>query len=101
MVAFVIEKGYIPPGDVLGNVPLDCISLARFPGNPATKTYDTTLPDFHSLMAFGLGTVTGPSTELGDEKIGFPVTMSEFVRGSSKQTTVMCVSSLFLFISFR
>jgi hypothetical protein len=87
--ALIIAKAYIPPGDTAGDLLLDALNVAPFPGNPASDDYDVALPDFLWPLIFGLGTVSGPCGELPEGKASFPVTMSEYVRGSVKQSSVL------------
>lgn len=95
-VTIVVAKGYIPAGDVAGDLLLDALHIAPFPGNTSESViYDRQLPDFHWPLLFGLGTVSGLSTELSNGQVSLPVSMTEFVRGSIKSSTV-----LYAFISF-
>jgi hypothetical protein len=98
-VALIVAKGYIPPGDVTGDLLLDALHFAPFPGDPSSLDYDSTLPHFLWPLIFGLGTVSGPSKELADQNYSFPISLSEYVRGSLKQSSisyVMSFSSLFI-----
>lgn len=89
-VAVVVAKGYVPAGDVAGDLLLDALYIAPFPGNPADRqTYDNSLPDFHWPLLFGLGTVSGASTEMPNGQVSFPVSLSDYVRGTVKASTVL------------
>lgn len=98
-VAFVIAKGFIPPSNVPGDLLLDAMHVAPFPGNPAGDNYDDCLPDFHWPLLFGVGNVSGPSNVLGNHQVAFPVTLSEYVRGSPRQSSVQSVFPFFTSIS--
>lgn len=101
-VAIVVAKGYVPPGDVAGDLLLDALYIAPFPGDPTGDSveYDRSLPDFHWPLLFGLGSVSGASTELPNGQVTFPVTTSEYVRGSTKSSTLSYALCLFVLILF-
>jgi hypothetical protein len=88
-LAFVIAKSYIPAGDVPGDLLLDALYIAPFPGDPGDREeYDNALPDFRWPVIFGLGTVAGSSDDEPDGQVSFPVAVSEYVRGSMKSSTI-------------
>jgi hypothetical protein len=87
-VAFVVAKGFVPAPDVPGDVLLEALHVAPFPGNPASVNYDDALPDFEWPLIFGLGNVSGPSSELANRKVVFPVTCSDFIRGATQESTI-------------
>jgi hypothetical protein len=87
-VALVIAKGFIPAPDVPGDLLLDAIHVAPFPGNPAGENYDATLPTFMCPLIFGIGNVCGSSTQLPEHKVAFPISLSEYVRGSTRPSTI-------------
>jgi len=78
-VAIVIVKGYVPPGDIAGDLLLESsvarCDMASFPGNTTGNAagYDGKLPDFHWPLIFGLGTVSGTSSKLPNGQVSFPV----------------------------
>ena len=98
-LAIVIAKGYVPPGDVAGDLLLDTLYIAPFPRNSDEDTagYNRKLPDFHWPLLFGLGTVSGSSSELLNGQVSFPVSTSECVRGSPMSSTLLCVHYFFFF----
>ena len=89
----MIAKGYVPPGDVAGDLLLDALYIAPFPGNTTGDAagYNGKLPDFHWPLLFGLGSVSGASSELPNGQVSFPVSTSEFVHGGSKSSTLLDV----------
>jgi hypothetical protein len=89
-VAIVIAKGYVPPPDVAGDLLLDTLYIASFPGDLTVDEYDQTLPDFHwpLLFGLGLGSVSGASSELPNGQVCFPVRTSEYVRGTTRSSTL-------------
>jgi hypothetical protein len=97
-VVFVVAKAYIPAGDVPGDLLLEALHVAPFPGNQSEDGFDRTLPDFQWPLTFCLGTVTGASTDLPNGQISFPVSTSDYVRGSTKSTTLLYARSVFYFI---
>ena len=98
-VALVIAKGYVPPGDVAGDLLLDAIHVAPLPasGDPNDEDFPQTLPNFEWPLIFALGSVSGASATLPEGQVSFPVSASEFVRSSTKSTTLLC--ALFYFYS--
>ena len=89
----------MPPGDVAGDLLLDTLYIAPFPRNSDEDTagYNRKLPDFHWPLLFGLGTVSGSSSELLNGQVSFPVSTSECVRGSPMSSTLLCVHYFFFF----
>ena len=89
-VAIVVAKGYVPTGDIAGDLLLDALHIAPFPGNASDpQIYDRMLPDFHWPLLFGLGSVSGPITKLPNDQVSIPVLLGEFVRGSIKSSIVL------------
>lgn len=109
-VALVIAKGYIPAGDVPGDVLLDAVRLAPFPGDvslihdddylthsniapfpgdPSLDDYDDYLPEFFLPLIFGVGSVSGSHTDLLNGQVCFPVLVAEYVRGCIRQSTIL------------
>jgi hypothetical protein len=89
-VSIVIVKGYVPPSDVAGDLLLNALYIAPFPGNPSGDSieYNRTLPDFHWHLLFGLGSVSGASTELPNGQVFFPVTTLKYVCGTTRSSTL-------------
>lgn len=98
-VALVITKGYVPPGDVAGDLLLDAIHIAPLPANSDLNDEDfpQTLPNFEWPLIFAFGSVSGTSTTLPKGQVSFPVSASEFVHSSTKSMTLLC--ALFYFCS--
>lgn len=99
-VAIVVAKGHIPAPDVAGDLLFDAMDFAPFPGDPSAPDYDKTLPDLPWPWIFGLGDVSGPSNELPNGQVTFPVTASDYVRGTSKQSTILYVLNYIPLFSF-
>jgi hypothetical protein len=91
--AFIIAKGFVPPANVGGEILLDAMHVAACPGNPADDNYRDSLPDFRWPSIFAFGNVSAPPTELPNRQVRFPISVSEYVRGSVKQSTIECVFS--------
>ncbi|KAF8467063.1 hypothetical protein DFH94DRAFT_686031 [Russula ochroleuca] len=87
----IIAKGYIPAGDVPGDVLLDAVRLAPFPGDPSLDDYDDYLPEFFLPLIFGVGSVSGSHTDLLNGQVCFPVLVAEYVRGCIRQSTILCI----------
>ena len=87
-MAFLVAKAYIPPGNIAGNVLLEAVHVAPLPGDPSEDSYDDHLPDFAHPLVFGLGTVTAAVDNLPDGRISFPVSLSDYVRGTLKESTI-------------
>jgi hypothetical protein len=97
-IAFVVAKAYVPPVHVSKTVLLDVMFLIPIPGDPSSTDYDERAPDFYTPLIFGIGTVATAQEALPNTPVFFPVTVSEFVRGSPKQSVLQYV---FLFFPLR
>ena len=85
-VAFVVAKLNVPPAG--GPVLLEAWHLAPVPGNPLSPDYTSHVPDFERPMVFGLGVVTAGPDGPPSGAVTFPVTVSNYVRGGMKESTV-------------
>lgn len=79
MVAFVVAKAFIPPGNLPGNVLLDAFHVVPMSGDPSSEDYEAHLPDFPLHLVFALGTVTAPHETLPGGMVTFPLLLSEYV----------------------
>lgn len=93
-VAFVVAKVYVPPANVPGDLQLDAMHLAPFPGNPCSDSYDCSLPNFPCPLVFGHGTVSDNHSTLDNGQVVFPVAMSEYVWRLTQQSTILYPLSL-------
>ncbi|KAF8485204.1 hypothetical protein DFH94DRAFT_842849 [Russula ochroleuca] len=89
-VAYIVAKAHVPAMNVGGPVLLDVVHIAPLFGDPASEGYDSRLPDFDYPLVVALGTVTGPQEGPPGGIVTFPITVSEFVRGGSKESTFTC-----------
>ena len=92
-IAFVVAKAYVPSVDVSKTVLLDAMLLIPIPGDPSSPDYDERTPDLYTPLIFGIGTVAASQEALPNTPVYFPTTVSEFVRGSPKQTVLQYVFS--------
>jgi hypothetical protein len=92
--------GHIPAPNVPGGLLFDAMDFAPFPGDPSAPDDDKTLPGLPRPRIFGLGDVRGPSNKLPNGQVTFPVTASDYVRGTSKQSTILYVLSYIPLFSF-
>ena len=97
-VAFVVAKAFIPPGNLPGNVLLDAFHVVPMSGDPSSEDYEAHLPDFPLHLVFALGTVTAPHETLPGGMVTFPLLLSEYVRGSMRESILQYV---FVFIFTR
>lgn len=87
-IAYVIAKAYVPPGNVQGNILLEAIHIAPVLGDPTSREYEDKVPDFIQPAVFIHGTVSGDSDNEQNGVVTFPVVVSDYVRGSTMQTTL-------------
>jgi hypothetical protein len=87
-IASVIAKAYIPPGNVPGSIILEAIRMAPV---PVKSGYMDPESEFRYPTVFAHGTVTGEHEGGQGGEVMFPMTTSNYVRGSTKQTTLACV----------
>ena len=90
-IAFVIAKVYVPPANVPGNILLEAIHIAPVPGDPTSEAYEDSVPDFRFPAIFAHGCVINEHQE---EKLGvvtFPMVVSDYIRGGTKQSTLQYV----------
>ena len=90
-VAFVVAKAYVPPVNISKTVLLDTILMIPVPGDPSSTEYDERVPDLCTPLVFGIGTVAAAHDSAPNTPVYFPTTVSEFVRGSPKQTVIQYV----------
>jgi hypothetical protein len=93
-VAFVVARAFAPPRGVFGKVLLDAYHIVPMPGDPSSDSYDEQLPDFPNPLVFAMGVVTSrPATcdtvpGLPGSVMTFTLTLSEYVRGGAKESTL-------------
>jgi hypothetical protein len=75
---------------------LEAIHIAPEPGDPTTDDYEETVPDFPFPCILVHGTVSSEHKLDNGGIVNFPVTVSDYVRGSNKVSTLMCVLFLLL-----
>ncbi|KAJ3819237.1 hypothetical protein F5880DRAFT_1490010 [Lentinula raphanica] len=73
---------------------IDAFTIIPVPGDPASASYEDTLPWFYPFLT-GVGTVLDNSAA-GVQPRSFLLSMSEFVRGSSKTFSLRYVDVFFL-----
>ena len=93
-VAFVVAKAYVPPVNFSKTVLLDAILMIPVPGDPSSIEYDERVPDLCTPLVFGIGTVAAAQDSAPNTPVYFPTTVSDFVRGSPKQTVIQYVLPL-------
>jgi hypothetical protein len=93
-VAFVVAKVNVPAGKGPGNVLLEAWHVAPVPGDPTSDGYDERPPDFCRPLIFALGTVGAGHDGPAGGAVMFPVTVSDYVRGSVKEMTIRYASSM-------
>jgi hypothetical protein len=95
-IAFVVAKAYVPMGKTTGNVLLEASHIFPVPGDPRSPEYEERVPDFCCPYIFAQGICTGEHTEKDGGIVTFPVTVSDYIRGSTKQSTLQYVNGLML-----
>ncbi|EJD47342.1 hypothetical protein AURDEDRAFT_163555 [Auricularia subglabra TFB-10046 SS5] len=79
-VAFLVGKLHASPNET---TLIDVHSLHAVPGNPASDTYEDSIPDFDAPWVVLLGHASSGATTLADRvSRGFTLTASEYIRGS-------------------
>ncbi|KAI6163503.1 hypothetical protein EDD17DRAFT_1476324 [Pisolithus thermaeus] len=91
-VAFVSTKVCIPATILRDPVLLEGICVMAVPGDPASNSYESSIPDFPHLMVIGLGSVTSPARTLADgTSKAFDVMSGDYVWDTRMTSTVWCV----------
>jgi hypothetical protein len=93
-IAFLVAKCYIPPANVPGNILLEAIHIAAVPGDPSSPGYEDSVPDFPFPAAFAQGLVTGDYQMNPEKAASFSFTLSDYVRGQTRQSAVTHVTNL-------
>ena len=88
-VAFVAAKAFSPGHIVPDEFLLDTISMEVLPGDPRTVAYDDHMPIPRPPTVLANGTVTDTHPSSEDAIVTFTITVSEFVRGSRKQSVIV------------
>ena len=71
---------------------LDAIQMEFEPGDPTDNTYESSVPDFPHPTVFALGSVGEMTFERPGLVVTFSLILSEYVRGTTKMTTIEYVS---------
>ena len=90
-VAFVVAKLCVPMGEGPTDLLLEAWHIAPVPGDPVNDDYDARLIDFEMPLVFALGTVGTVPDGVSGGVITFPVTVTDFVRGSVRETVLRYV----------
>ena len=88
-VVFVAAKAFSPGHIVPDEFLLDTISMEVLPGDPRTVAYDDHMPIPRPPTVLANGTVTDTHPSSEDAIVTFTITVSEFVRGSCKQSVIV------------
>ncbi|KAH9916160.1 hypothetical protein B0H21DRAFT_886979 [Amylocystis lapponica] len=88
-IAFVVAKLFVP---LKGTALLDAYSVYAVPGDPASDTYEASIPDMPYPFVYGLGIVRSKWGPLPDgTSKAFIVDVHERVRDEAKPSSVQCV----------
>ena len=90
-VAFVVAKFNVPTRDGVDghtDMLLEAWHIAPVPGDPADPEYDERVIDFEMPLVFALGIVRADHDGTAGGVITFPVTVTDFVRGSIRETVL-------------
>jgi hypothetical protein len=79
---------------------LDAIYLCPMPGDPSNDNYDDMLPDFCHPLVLTMGVVSSAPDGGSGGPVTFPVSVSEYIRGAMKDSTIMFVFCRVSFVSF-
>ncbi|KAI6147617.1 hypothetical protein EDD17DRAFT_1419026, partial [Pisolithus thermaeus] len=91
-VAFISAKVCVPGTTPCDPVLLEGIYVVAVPGDPASDSYESSIPDFPHPMVIGLGSVTSPPRTLVDgTSKAFDVVSSDYVRDTRMTSTMCCV----------
>ncbi|KAJ7780442.1 hypothetical protein B0H14DRAFT_3164135 [Mycena olivaceomarginata] len=95
-VAFAVCTAQSVLAGTSNSLILDVLTFIVLPGDPSTDTYNDQLPDDSTSMVFGVGRVTGSPQILDDGHSSRLITLSltDFVRGETKGSTIQCVFDL-------
>ncbi|KAJ7933345.1 hypothetical protein B0H13DRAFT_1700890, partial [Mycena leptocephala] len=99
MVAFAVcsaQSSAFPPATnslPTNTLTLDAMTFFVLPGSPDSDTYNNQLPDERTSMVYGVGRVTGSPQTLDDGhgSRAVTVTVSDFIRGETKASTVQLI----------
>ena len=85
-VAYIVAKLNVPPAG--GPILIEAWHVAPVPGDPSSDEYNSHIPDFLRPIVVGLGVVAAGPDALPGGAVTFPVTVSDYVRGGVKESTV-------------
>lgn len=88
-IAYVFARAYMPPPNMPKTILLEAIHIAPKPGDPTTDDYEESVPDFPFPSVLVHGTVSSEHKVDNGGVVNFPVTVSDYVRGSNKISTLM------------
>ena len=94
-VVYASAKMFAPPDPP---ILLDAIRIHPFPGDPTSEEYDDHIPQNVASAVVLHGCVTGPPSTSADGSRKFPLTVSEYVRDTVRQSNVQYVVILSLMI---
>ena len=82
-VVYGYTKMFVPPK---GPVQLDAIAIHPFPGDPSSDEYDDHVPRAVPSVVVLYGSVTGAPSTGADGSRTFPLTVSDYVRDTIRQS---------------
>ena len=91
-IVFLVTKAFVPPLSQGGPVLLNAVQMEFEPGDPSDKMYKSSVPDFPHPTVFALGSVGEMTFERPGLVVTFSLILSEYVRGTTKTTTIEYVS---------
>lgn len=87
-IAYVTAKAYMPPPNMPRTLLLEAIHIAPEPGDPTSDSYEESVPDLPFPSVLIHGTVSSEHKVNDGGVVIFPVTVSDYVRGNNKISTI-------------
>ena len=81
----------MPPANVPENILLEAIHIVPVPGDPTSEAYEDSVPDFCFPAIFAQGCVINEYQEEQLCVITFPMVVSDYICGGTKQSTLQYV----------
>ena len=96
-ITLLIGRIFIPPCGAHHPIMINVVHAAPFPGEPSNPSeYAANLPNFHTPIVIGQGTVSTISSANSGSTIAFALAVSDYVHGRVRTSTIESVSlSLF------